>query len=107
VLAAVRDSQTSQSAPRISRQALVRVPKNGDTASVLATSGGLSGVAIGSDGVYWTDSKEGTVNRVALEGGQPETLASGQSQIQGVLVDSQGVYWATWVTNGEILKLPR
>jgi len=55
--------------------------------------------------IYWTDSLSGTVMKVALSGGTPTTLASGQGGgPNGIAVDSVSVYWANG--GGAVMKVP-
>ena len=67
---------------------------------------GPRGLAVDASSVYWTNSATGNVVKVALTGGSPVTLASGQSEPWGIAVDATSVYWATNVNPGTIMKVP-
>ena len=54
--------------------------------------------------VYWTNLNGGTVMKVALAGGNPVTLASGQVNPLAVAVGAADVYWTT--STGTVMKAP-
>jgi hypothetical protein len=64
--------------------------------------------------VYWTNASGGTVMKVAIDGGTPTTLASGQDAPNGIAVGGSYVYWAnagvananSYFTSGTLMKVP-
>jgi len=52
------------------------------------------GIAVHGDFVYWVDSDDGTVSRVATAGGDVDVLATGASSPLELAVDDDGAYWA-------------
>jgi hypothetical protein len=67
---------------------------------------GMPGIAADGDHAYFTSPADGTVNRVALAGGEAEVLASGQTMPGAVAVDHDHVYWVD-STRGLVLKAPK
>jgi hypothetical protein len=59
---------------------------------VIATASSIASVAVDSDGAYFTTAT-GTVQRVSLDGGAPETLASGQPRPVAITTDALALYW--------------
>jgi hypothetical protein len=73
----------------------------GGTPRTIASQDWLGGIAVDGTSVYWTVGEgssdcthEGAVMEVAVAGGAPTTLVSGQCYPEYVAVDSTSVYWA-------------
>jgi hypothetical protein len=87
-----------------------RVPVGGGAVETVASasSPAMAGLAVHATGVYWVNSLEGTLSRVAPAGGTPEVLAtwpaSDVMRAATVRVDDQAVYWAT---DGVLRKVPQ
>lgn len=67
-------------------------------ATVLATGQtNPLGIALGPDGVYWTDNANvgGAVMKVAFDGGNAVPVATGQNGPAGIAVSPMNVYWTT------------
>ena len=67
------------------------MPIEGGSPTTLVS--GLEGpttVVVDATSVYFTDSEAGTVEKVALGGGTPKVLATGQDYPIGIAVDSSG-----------------
>jgi hypothetical protein len=66
------------------------------------------GIAVDSTNVYWLNSGDGTVMKVPIGGGTPETLSSGQQNPatagSAIAVDGTSVYW-TGYSSGTVVKL--
>jgi hypothetical protein len=58
--------------------------------------------------MYWTDAMAGTVMKVAIDGGSPTMLASGQATPTGIAVDGSDAYWTNEPLNqaGSVMKVP-
>jgi hypothetical protein len=69
------------------------MPLAGGSSVPLASQGNPSLIAVDGTSVYWTATNDGTVMKVALGGGMPITLASGQTSPYGIAVDDTNVYW--------------
>jgi hypothetical protein len=76
-------------------QMLLSVPAGGGTISTLVSPlpGSPSSIALDSTHVYWGGSD--TIMNVGLDGGTPQTLASGAGFAQCLAVDANNVYWTT------------
>ena len=73
--------------------------KDKSAPKVLATAPGPVGdIAVYTGFVFYTSYRagsDGTVARVAIGGGDPTVLATGQNQPAGIAVDYEGVYWSS------------
>ena len=54
--------------------------------------------------MYWTGFNDGTINKVALVGGAPVQLASGQGLPSAIAVDATAAYW-TNSGSGTVMKV--
>lgn len=58
-------------------------------------------IAVDATGIYWTEYNLGNVMHVALAGGQPQTIATGQSFPTGIAIADGYVYWTARETEKE------
>jgi DNA-binding beta-propeller fold protein YncE len=73
---------------------IVRLPKGKtEINTVTVSSQGLSGLAVDSQWAFFTNSSEGTVQRVRITGGTAELVAMGQDHPTRVVIASGGAYW--------------
>jgi sugar lactone lactonase YvrE len=84
------------------------LPLGGGPPSPLVTvTAGSTGtdirIAVVEGRVYWSDSANGTINRIA--DGENTVLASGQANPRGLATDGVNVYWAT-LNDGNLRKIP-
>jgi hypothetical protein len=74
----------------------------GLTPNNIATSANTAYVAADGNYVYWTDYTASAVRRAGLNGSNPTSLVTGQSDCNGpIVVDAQGIYWEA---NGNIMR---
>jgi hypothetical protein len=94
-----------------------RAPLVGGATTLVASGLGSAGVgpfglAVDATHAYWTiNNTNSPVMRVALSGGTPATLASGQSYPQYMAIDSTNVYFTTLGPNanpslGSLMRVP-
>jgi len=57
--------------------------------------------------LYWTNSGDGTIRRVPMPGGTPETIASDQGAPNCVAVDETYVYWTVHAEGGGVRMAPK
>jgi hypothetical protein len=74
-------------------------------------AGLLSGIAVDSARVYWTEISAGNVMSVPIGGGTPTTLASGEIRPTAIAVDTTSAYWIVMgeenaLSIGSIMKVP-
>ncbi len=84
--------------------AVMRVPIEGGTPTVLASRAAPFDLATDGVNVYWT-SFGGTVTSIPSAGGAATTLVSGQKMCGAIALDATNVYWSAG-TNGAIMKVP-
>jgi hypothetical protein len=84
---------------------IVRVPKNGDPAVVVATPFNPLAIALDDDHVYYTEgvSPAGSIWRVAKAGGAPELVADDVDGPYDLAVDGDHVY-CTEMNRGRIVR---
>jgi hypothetical protein len=56
--------------------------------------------------VYWTDGTDGTINRMAKNGGAVTPIATGQSRPVRIATDATHVYW-TNILGGVVMRAPK
>jgi hypothetical protein len=75
-------------------QTIMKVPKQGGTPVALASGVTVNSLAVDANFVYWTNSvSSGTVMKVAIAGGAPTPVATGQLFPAGIAVDATNLYW--------------
>jgi hypothetical protein len=83
---------------------------SGSTLTIASPPGVVSGIAVASGFVYWSNwSDPGSIMRVPVGGGSSETVASGQGLIDGIVTDSANIYWtivAMDAGGGAIVRAP-
>ena len=87
-------------------------PKTGgdptDPTMLLDCTDGPATIAVDGVHVYVALESEGVVQRIPVQGGSAETLASDQVNPTAIVVDDSAVYWANCSdTNGAILALTK
>ncbi len=100
--------------PSAAMDASVSAPQPPLTPTVLVTGvHEIFGIALSDDFVYFTRHDDDTVQRVALNGGTPRVLASGQDNPHAVAVSDGTVFWTNvgkWpgssvAADGSLMKL--
>ena len=71
---------------------------------VLASGQTPREIAVDATSVYWTSYADGAVMKVAIGGGAPTLLASGQKDPFAIAVDAASVYW-TNLGDGTVMKV--
>jgi hypothetical protein len=74
----------------------------------LASGENAAQLAIDATNVYWTNYQDGLVRKIAIGGGSPQTIASGQAGPTTIAVDTTSVYWTDHATTdiGSVMKVP-
>jgi sugar lactone lactonase YvrE len=87
---------------------VMKVPLAGGSPTTLAAAVFPRGIAVDATSVYWTNGAsgnyDGTIMKIAREGGTPITLASGQVNPGAIRVDASSAYWCT--VDGTVKKVP-
>jgi hypothetical protein len=87
---------------------VLKVPKAGGEVVMLASGDRLSGIAVDATSVYWvagtSDASSGAIERVAVGGGTPTTLATRPGPPAHLAVDDSYVYWSEQM-DGAIMKV--
>lgn len=83
--------------------AIVKAPIGGGATTTLLSGGLYQGIAVDVTSVYCTDTSNGTVMMVPIDGGTLTTLAMGQSSPAGLAVDATSVYW---INEGSCIGAP-
>jgi hypothetical protein len=85
---------------------VMKTPLDGGASTAIAITEdqlGFAGIAVDSTSAYWTtDGYPGSVKKVALDGGPPTTLWSGDNP-EAIQVDGTSVYFTTY--SGAVMKL--
>jgi hypothetical protein len=86
-------------------RALFQTSLSGTTTMYSSSNADFAALAIDSNNAYWSDSNDGLVLQMSLNGdaGSVETLASGQGAVPQIAVDSSSIYWTNG--NGNVLKV--
>jgi sugar lactone lactonase YvrE len=85
---------------------IMKVPVAGGLAVVVAVAQTTGAIAVDAGGVYWANAHDGTVMTVALEGGAPRVLASGQKIPSRLALDACNVYWLDGAA-GTLMRVSR
>ena len=82
-------------------------PLSGCSSPTALVSSGTGAIAVDSTNVYWTSPGSGKVLKCAIAGcgGNPTTLATGQTNAGSIAVDSTSVYWVISMQGGNVMKL--
>jgi sugar lactone lactonase YvrE len=67
--------------------------------------GNATSTQLDSTSVYWVQEATGSVMKVPINGGTPQTLAVGGGGVNFITIDSTSVYFANEF-NGEVMKAP-
>ncbi len=77
--------------------AISSMPKTGGTPTTLASSTGMTRIAIDATTLYFTAQNgapnAGIVASIPLSGGAPTTLVTAQANPEGIVVDAKSLYW--------------
>ncbi len=88
---------------------LARIPKGGDAKDAVVLAKGLQGcggIAVDDASVYFSESKSGTLSRVAKAGGEAVVLARDLGEPHDVTVSSDFIYWLEW-RSGRVARLSK
>lgn len=69
-----------------------RVEVEGDAPSLLTRAPGAQRLSLGPEHVFWTDDA-GAVMRATKDGGDPETLSTGEGELGALTASGVDVYW--------------
>jgi DNA-binding beta-propeller fold protein YncE len=77
----------------------------GDASVVAQNQQSPRGIAVDGNYVYWTNSTNGKIMRIAKAGGTAEAVATGDDP-RSIAVDSKGIYWAD-CGSGNVMALAK
>lgn len=84
-----------------------KVPYDGGTPTLVAATGTVGEMELSATHLYWTDSKNGQVRRIALSGGTAQTLSTGVAlKVRNLAIDASDVFFTTGF-DGELKKVPQ
>jgi hypothetical protein len=97
---------------------IMTIPTAGGKPSVVSSQGDLKGIAVDADTVYFlkegtwsgTYNKDGSVNKLSMQGGAVTQLAAGQDWPVAIAVDNDHVFWVAQGTvagTGRIVRIPK
>jgi hypothetical protein len=84
----------------------MKVGLGGGATTKLASSPDPLALVVDGASVYWTEYNAGTVMKVAVGGGTPTVVASGQLGPNGLTADATSLYW-TDDLGGMVMKLAK
>lgn len=87
-------------------QGVLAIPLDGSASTQIVNASSVAAVAADASHVYWADSQQGTIHRVAWDGSDDTTLATGQafSTAPQLALDDTAIYW---VAGGKVHRAPR